>query len=135
MSNTIDVDVLFRPLAGASLLHFPKESSFFFTGQEVNGKSGLPHKGGSSLAWAAWKPAWAKLGDLEIPPPPSINLHSVTRCCFTWPAIQPPLAAVIVPVNCFSSLFDYKVSSEWLVYMFQSSFSLPEPPPPITPQP
>lgn len=74
----------------------------------------------------------AKLGDLEIFPP-SINLHSVTRCCFTWPAFQPPLAAVIVPVNCFSSLFDYKVSCEWLVDMFQSSFSLPETPSPTPP--
>lgn len=69
-----------------------------------------------------------KLGDLEIVPS-SINVHSARHCCFTWPAIQPPPAAVIVPVNCFSRLFDYKVSSEWLVYMFQSSFSPPSPSP------
>lgn len=70
-----------------------------------------------------------KLGDLEIVPS-SINVHSARHCCFTRPAIQPPPAAVIVPVNCFSRLFDYKVSSEWLVYMFQSSFSPPSPSPP-----
>lgn len=55
------------------------------------------------------------------------QLITIERHSFTQPTIQSPLAAVTVPVNCFSTLFDYKVSSEWLVYMAQSCSSSSSP--------
>lgn len=115
----------------SSPVHLSSASKlYFFTHQRVNEKPVLPCERGKSQKWQlqSQNQSRVKLGDLEIVPS-SINVHSARHCCFTWPAIQPPPAAVIVPVNCFSRLFDYKVSSEWLVYMFQSSFSPPSTPP------